>query len=255
LEPRGSIASRIVPLGPAETQVWWATTTGEPIRGHEWLLADVERIRRDGFRATDDRNRFTVGVVLCRLLLAVNVGVAADQVVVDRTCDECQQPHGRPRLADPASPLRVSVSHSGDVVAVAISAVGAVGIDVERLPAQVGVARAASLVLSPAEAETVRACAAADRDRAFMRYWTRKEAIVKATGDGLRTPLSGLTVSPWDRPPRLLAWESRPDVVGRVTLSDLGSELHDMTSLAVLSDQATTVTQWDAREVLAQTSR
>jgi len=60
-------------------------------------------------------------------------------IVVDRTCHTCGEPHGRPRL--PGTRLEASISHSGDIVAVALAEAGPVGVDIEQLSAAEQIAR------------------------------------------------------------------------------------------------------------------
>jgi hypothetical protein len=99
--------------------------------------------------------------------------------VVDRSCPSCGRHHGRPRL--PGTGPDVSISHSGATVAVAVSTAGAVGVDVQQV-ADDSVHDLSPLVLAESEARHVVVA------RDFFIYWTRKEALVKATGDGVAVP-------------------------------------------------------------------
>ena len=81
-----------------------------------------------------------------------------------------------------------SLTHAGDLVGVAVHPDGAVGLDVERERALDDLAAMAAHVSSPAETvpDTV----------AFFMLWTRKEALLKATGTGLATPMADITLGP-----------------------------------------------------------
>jgi 4'-phosphopantetheinyl transferase len=59
------------------------------------------------------------------------------------------------------------------------------------------------------------------RPAAFIGYWVRKEAALKAVGDGLRTPMTDVEVSAPDTPPRITSWRGRPDLARRLRLHDL----------------------------------
>ena len=192
------------------------------------LLDDAERGRRGELLRDPDRDRFTVGAVLLRTAVAAETGLPAGQVVVRRDCPGCARPHGRPVL--PGTGLHASVSHSGEVVAVALTRLGPVGVDVE---AHVPLDHAAlhPLLLGPGEL-------AGDLGE-FYRTWTRKEAVLKATGDGLRVPMAELSVGPPGRPPRLLAYPGRPDLV--VALADLAIDDGYWAALAVLGGPPTVV--------------
>ena len=160
---------------------------------HADLLSDGERARRGGLWDAGQRAQFTVAAALLRLVAAPLTGQPAERVVVDRSCPSCGRHHGRPRL--PGTGLDVSISHSGATVAVAVSSAGAVGVDVQQV-ADDSVHELSPLVLAESEAGHV----AVARD--FFTYWTRKEALVKATGDGVAVPLSEVVVTPPGTPPR-----------------------------------------------------
>jgi 4'-phosphopantetheinyl transferase len=87
-----------------------------------------------------------------------------------------------------ADGVELSITHSGDLVGVAIADVP-VGIDVERIDPALDVDVLARMVLTPDEAQELKEYDGLNKIRAFTTYWTRKEAVVKATGEGLRTDL------------------------------------------------------------------
>ncbi|SEF88838.1 4'-phosphopantetheinyl transferase [Thermomonospora echinospora] len=180
------------------------------------LLDEVERARRERYVRPADRDRFTVGVAVTRLAAGALLGVAPERVPLDRTCAGCGAPHGRP-VIDGGPHL--SVSHSGERVVVALTG-GPVGVDVEEDAGRLTEGVAGQL-LGPDEAADLRDLGPAARRRGLLEYWTRKEAVLKATGDGLRVPLTDLRMSAPDEPPRLLAWEDRPGLAGRLTLRTL----------------------------------
>ncbi|MFC8505953.1 4'-phosphopantetheinyl transferase family protein [Streptomyces sp. NPDC057411] len=113
-------------------------------------------------------------------------------------------PYGKPYLTD--APVEFSISHSGELVAVALSADAPVGVDVERITAP---ARLPLPVLSAQERTVFDRVPQSERAAAFTSYWVRKEAVLKATGEGLRVDPARLTVSAPDRPAELLAWRGR----------------------------------------------
>jgi 4'-phosphopantetheinyl transferase len=98
-----------------------------------------------------------------------------------------QGPHGKPELADGA--LHFNLSHSGAVALIAITAAAPVGIDVEQPPRR-SRPNLARRICSPAELEHV--AASADPDRALLRLWVRKEAVIKSSGIGLSGTLGDL---------------------------------------------------------------
>ena len=97
--------------------------------------------------------------------------------------------HGKPALADPSSPLRFNLSHSGGLALVAVTLDREVGIDIERIRPRRDLEALAERALDPAAAATVRATAPAERLDAFYRAWTHREATAKCLGTGLGAPL------------------------------------------------------------------
>ncbi|MET9268176.1 4'-phosphopantetheinyl transferase superfamily protein [Kribbella sp. NPDC003557] len=206
------------------------------------LLEAEERTRAAAYRLTDDRLRFQVGVAVTRLALAAEMDCRADEIRLDRTCPDCGRPHGKVRVAGPRPGWEVSVSHSGDLIGVAVGTIAPLGLDVEQIRAVE--AAVAPLVLTPSEERQVRT--AAD----FIRFWTRKEAVVKATEDGLRQPLNLITVTAPTEPPRLLAWTERDPITAGIQLHDLADRNGHLASLAVLSPDEVTITEHDAQPLL-----
>jgi hypothetical protein len=103
--------------------------------------------------------------------------------------DLAYTPTGKPYLAghNPLHPLKFNLSHCGDVLIVALSLTSEVGVDVERVRAIPEWRRIAGRIFDPATREqlfTEIAVGADERD-AFLRYWCRMEATVKATGEGV----------------------------------------------------------------------
>jgi 4'-phosphopantetheinyl transferase len=177
--------------------VWWATVA-DYRAGHDHLLSDVEVARAGRLHRAEDRIRQRLGAVLLRLAAGAAIGEPPERVRVERTCPRCSAPHGRPVL--PGTGLHASITHSGDLVGLALTGIAPVGLDVERI-SDVDLDGLAGIVLHPDER-------APDGD-AFFTYWTRKEAVVKATGDGLGVPLSEVRVSQPARHPELLAYPGR----------------------------------------------
>jgi 4'-phosphopantetheinyl transferase len=161
---------------------------------HE-LLSPAEAARAARFRLRADRDRFVLATAVLRLAAARRTGGDPAALEVERGCEHCGGQHGRPRL--PGTGLAASISHSGDVVAVALTGGQPVGVDVEAITAR-DYTPLVPRVCTGAEQARVRT--AGD----FYTVWTRKEAVLKATGEGLRTPMGRVTVTPPGEPPAVL---------------------------------------------------
>ena len=237
----------------AECDVWWASPSlARP--EHLALLDQPEIGRHDRLRRPEDRDRFVVGAALARLVLARRLGVAPASVPLDRTCRSCGEPHGKPRVMTDNG-LELSVSHSGDRVAVAVTSDHPIGVDVERIDADVNLAGLIDQVLARSEAHDLAADGSEHQRAGFFRYWSRKEAVVKATGEGLRVPLRDLTVSAPTEPPELGGWRDRPDLPARLRLVDLSPGPGYAASVAALDATTLNVVERDASELLAGVSR
>ena len=75
----------------------------------------------------------------------------------------------------------------------------------------------------------------------LLRYWTRKEALLKATGDGLAVDPATITVTPPEAPPALVAWSATPPLEADVHLFDLNPGPGHVASLAVLGPRLAVV--------------
>lgn len=187
--------------------MWWAQPLAGDAAAADDLLDDADRARRRELRRADDRSRFVTGRVLARRALAAELGIEPSAVRLLTRCPACGGPHGKPRLVGPAAgAVRFSIAHAGDDVLVATCRGAAVGVDVEPLGSAGFLASEQAGVLAAAERAVLRALAPERRDGAFMRYWTRKEALLKATGHGLTVAPDTLHVSAPDAPPVVLAW-------------------------------------------------
>jgi 4'-phosphopantetheinyl transferase len=213
---------------------------------HLALLNDTEQARAQRYRLAADRDRFRLGAVLLRAAASRHLGVPPAGVAVDRTCGRCGAQHGRPQL--PGGGLHASVSHSGDVVAVALTRAGPVGVDVEAVRT-IDFAAIAESVCTPAERPDIRT------DADFYTVWTRKEAVLKATGEGLSRPMTDLRITRPGSAPALLGLA---DPLGRTSGPPLPCQLADVFAgdgyracVAVLTADPVNVRTLDAGELLA----
>jgi 4'-phosphopantetheinyl transferase len=207
---------------------------------HYELLSATEEQRAARYRFAADRDRFVLATALLRLVVAERTGAEALAVRLDRSCDRCGEPHGRPKL--PGTDLHTSISHSGDVVGVALTASGPVGIDVEAVRDR-DYAALVPRVCRPEERPHVTS--AAD----FYAYWTRKEAVLKATGDGLRRSMDTVAVTPPGTGPALLALgDAEPPAC---QMADVPAGPGYAASVAVLADHPVTFSEVASGPLLA----
>jgi 4'-phosphopantetheinyl transferase len=139
----------------------------------------------------------------------------------------CRFPEARAEAPWEPTDIRFNVSHAGDWALVALSGGRNVGVDVERQRPMSDLDALARRFFSTAEAAALDALTFPEREAAFFRIWTRKEAFVKATGQGIAAGLDRFTVSHDEDP--------------IVTLSGADGQGWTVRSLAVAGDYAAAV--------------
>jgi 4'-phosphopantetheinyl transferase len=227
----------------------------DPADAPDWcedLLSESERARAGSLRRVAARRRFTTATALLKVAVAESADDDPRKVKLRRECPDCRGPHGHPEVV--ASTLNVSLTHAGDRVAVALCADAAVGVDVEQVIADVDVDSMLGPVLSDAERADFRAVHGRPaRTQAFFHCWTRKESVLKATGDGLRVSMSSLTVWAPHDPARLTGFIDRPDLVGTAQIVDLDPGPGYVGAVTVLSVRLVRVRERDGAEAFAVT--
>ncbi len=178
------------------------------------LLSTDEHRRAARFHFENDRRRFTAGRGALRCILARYLCCAANEITFDYGV------HGKPALPD--GDLHFNLAHSDGLAVIGVTRSDPLGIDVERLRPVDDFMCIASSFFSPREREAIAALPSEHQLLAFFTCWTRKEAYLKATGEGVTTPLDSfdVTVDPVS-PPKLLRREGTPNETARWSFRDL----------------------------------
>lgn len=144
-------------------------------------LAPDELARAARFRFAQDRDHFLIARARLRAILSRYTNIQPRELVFQYSAK------GKPRLANaPAcDALSFNVSHSQGLALCAIARGSAVGIDLERVRANSAWREIAQRFFSPQETAMLDALPLAEQSRAFFECWTRREAYLKATGDGI----------------------------------------------------------------------
>jgi len=160
------------------------------------LLDRHEQERADRFVLEHDRWRFIAAHACMRVVLGA---------YMDRAPEALRFAHGergKPHVLDSPIDVRFSLSHSGERAVLALALGQEVGVDIEQ-ERDTAVIELAQRFFSVGEVEALRKVSRAERVPAFFRCWTKKEAVVKAMGDGLSCPLEafevGIDSSPSER--------------------------------------------------------
>ena len=180
-------------LGCDQVHVWRATLDQTPSQIQSFLhnLAADEQARAERFYFERDREHF---IAARGVLRAIRGG---DLNRVPECLSFCYSSHGKPALAgEPdGDAIRFNVSHSHGIALYAVTRGREVGIDLERIRLDLAVAEIAERFFSRREVAMLRTLPIEAQREAFFRCWTRKEACLKARGEGLSLPLNQVDVS------------------------------------------------------------
>jgi 4'-phosphopantetheinyl transferase len=192
----------------------------------ETLSAD-ERERADRFHFTHDRQHYVVGRGILRQLLERYSGTAAKAIQFS------YNPQGKPALVD-NSVLQFNVSNSRDVALIALTLHQRIGVDVEYRRTLSDMIQVARSSFSANEFQQFMRLPAEIQPEAFFNCWTRKEAYIKAIGEGLSHPLDSFDVAfvP-DTTPRFLRIARDEQAVERWSLRALEPHADYTAALAV----------------------
>ncbi len=191
-------------LQPGEVQAWTASLDVSPgtLKRYAVALADTELERAHRFRFEHLRRRFIAGRGILRYALARYLDVQPNRITFT------YGPLGKPELTGDfaSSGIHFNLSHSEEVAFLAVTRNRPLGADVERIRPMQDATELVRRFFSPRECMEFEALAQEHRPRAFFNLWTRKEAWLKATGEGLSGSLRKVEVSflPGD-PPRFLS--------------------------------------------------
>jgi 4'-phosphopantetheinyl transferase len=153
----------------------------------EFLAPDeLERAARFKFDHLRDFYVFCRGSL--RLILSHYLNTHAASITFD------YGEKGKPYLSDEPN-LQFNASHSGELFVCAVTTCGTIGVDVEKIHPVADMDAIAKHFFAPSEQHHLAGVTAKYRTEAFYECWTRKEAIIKATGEGVSRPLDSFEVA------------------------------------------------------------
>jgi len=180
------------------------------------LLSDDELARGRQFAFERDRHRWLLTRALARTVLAGYAGCEPGSLEFARDA------LGKPALAWPAGlPLDFNLSHTAGLVACAVTAGEAVGIDVEDAERPVAHLLLARRFFAPSEVEIIERAPPERQREVFYEIWTLKEAYLKARGLGLSISLASFAVTPAGNVPPAIRFFTGNDAPGRWQFAQL----------------------------------
>ncbi len=197
--------------------------------GASMLLDPAENLRMQRKRKLADREVLILAYAIHRLLLGKALGMDPEVVPLWRDAAGC------PRVG--GNLVHTSLSHAGDWIAMAVSRVGPVGVDIEPLARMGMLAEMAGDICHPSELAELETLAVDQRNRALLALWVRKEALLKAAGTGLSVEM-GSFAAPEGlvRPMPILEGEAWLEMLesGPSCLTALARPAGAMTAVALL---------------------
>ncbi len=172
--------------------IWSITAWRDHPRSRSLLTAREHR-KAHAFRCPETANRWSYFHSAAREILAAYTGTPASELVF------AEEEHGKPYLPADRS-LYFNLSHSLSSALLAVCRFAPVGVDIEHRRALSDMDRLARRCFSTPEYTAYQAAESALREQIFFRLWTRKEAVIKASGLGLHQPLQGFDVPAIEMP-------------------------------------------------------
>ena len=176
---------------------------------YEALLSNDEHQRARRFHFVHHRDRFIAARGILRSILSTYL----QQPPADLRF--AYGAHGKPYL-DPPSIVQFNMAHSHNLALYAFSTQRQIGIDVEYTRRKVAAMQIVERFFTATEIAALRRVPTVDQRQAFFNGWTRKEAFLKARGDGITVPLSSFSVSLIPDEPAALLWvQDKPHEINR----------------------------------------
>ena len=217
-------------IAKEDVHVWKASLDRDPsaLDSFRQTLAPDEQIRADRFRLKKHRDRFIIGRGVLRTILGMYLDRHPDQFRFRYTR------YGKPELTAEEGALSFNLSHSRDLALYAVTQEREIGVDVEFIREDINLLGIAKRFFSEREYAQLQALPESSQLQTFFDCWTRKEAFIKAKGEGFSLPLHQFDVSITPgRPAALLRAAWNPDEAALWSLNSLAPATGYAAALAV----------------------
>jgi 4'-phosphopantetheinyl transferase len=212
----GDHAVANIPAGVARVWHWPLNVSALQSADLRKVLSPDELERAERYRFDQHRNEFILTRAVLRRVLAPYTAQSPESLSFAYSAQ------GKPALNNGPPDLRFNVSHTEGLAVLALVRDREIGVDAEKIRPQPDAQKLAKRFFSAEEQRFLGKLSGDELQRAFFRCWTRKEAYIKAKGEGLSIPLHAFDVSlEEDQPAALVGTRPDPSEAGRWTLYDL----------------------------------
>lgn len=193
-------------LGNDEVELWYGRVSAEDTRYQAcWSILDAaEQMQAAKFKTVLLQQRYVVVHGQLRQILALSLNERPEKIRIAKA------EHGKPYLADYPE-LAFNLSHTEDSWMIALARQCQLGVDIEFCKPRPNLSGLVGRCFSEEEAAYWQQLPEAEKIPAFYRFWTRKEAFVKATGLGIALGLNHCAINP-EKPTEFLRV---PEICGR----------------------------------------
>lgn len=218
IEPSWADPPHTLELGPASVHVWriplddWRSSERAALYAS---LSPDEQLRAARFHFERDRDRFVVAHGVLRELLGRYLDTAPAALSFAYSA------YGKPALKQPETTLRFNLSHSHQLALLAVASERELGVDIEYRAAARADEDLARQFCAPDELAALASLPPAQWETGFYNAWTRKEALIKARGEGLSLPLTKIIVALLPAEPARLIRSSDPADLSRWSMHAL----------------------------------
>ena len=180
-------------IGQNEVHIWKASLDLNSSQTEKFLkILSVDELQRAGrFHFEKDRHRYIAARGILRKILGTYIETKPDEILFEYSS------FGKPAIATDRdfSNINFNLSHSGALALYAFTHDRKIGIDIEQVRFDIDVMEIAGKFFSEEEITSLKLTDEQDRHDVFHKYWTRKEAFLKALGEGISFPMKNFDVS------------------------------------------------------------